>query len=170
MALSQEFWLQKRRREAEDKQRALEAAGGLPQQPPLLVPAAVATLGLVGQLMAVRPPAAMSSPGSANMIAGMPWVAPRLGGLAGSPVMPCMPSMVVEPPANKKGWNSDDEEIDEFGRKKRRRTSRAAPASASASPAAPAGGGEGGGSSGSRQAALERLHARSRKPPEPAPA
>lgn len=76
------------------------------------------------------PPAALGYAGSANMIAGMPWVAPNRLGATG---------IVATPTQDKKGWNSDDEEIDEFGRRKRKVSRPASGTPGGAVPHAPLG-------------------------------
>lgn len=242
MALSQEFWLQQRRREASAAQTT---APTLPPTPGVLPPLAAATpavgaaavghapamagasipgamtatvpgalpqaatamaaftgpvagapvaaaavapgcpgaLGLLPALQDnfLRPPQlalpamqAMSFPRGANMLPGMPWVAPQQRALV-DPVYA----------REHKPWNSDDEDIDEFGRKKRKSTRRKADtpsAVAAALPAAmdsaarldrpeadpdtaepPRKSAKTKGLSAKQQAALERLHGRSKQ-------
>jgi len=105
MALSQEFWLQQRRREAALAAQAAFSNAVAQGSLPATASASLAQSGLQKPLR----PSALNYAGSANMIAGMPWVPPR------KPDVP-EPADARE----HKEWNSDDEDIDEFGRKKRR--------------------------------------------------
>mmetsp|Transcript_15783 Transcript_15783/g.43049 ORF Transcript_15783/g.43049 Transcript_15783/m.43049 type:complete len:206 (-) Transcript_15783:117-734(-) len=85
--------------------------------------------------------------GSANMIAGMPWVAPR---------RPDPPEPADAKEHNE--WNSDDEEIDEFGRKKRRAGAGSARDAGESTPSKASKGAL----SAKQQAALDRLRGRCR--------
>ncbi|CAE8694668.1 unnamed protein product, partial [Polarella glacialis] len=174
--LNQEFWLQQKRREAE---KAKAAALG---QPPGLAAAAQGPWNQMGSMPGagmVRPPMMMMRPPGpgilgSNMIAGMPWVAPRRLGS----------EMIVD--RLHKDWNSDDEDIDEYGRKKRRKTEKGSAASSKGKAndkAEEKGDGEEPAKdskekepvpskktsklSEKQQAALDRLRARAVKPPPP---
>jgi len=149
-----------------------------PQRPPGMLP-----IGLLPQPI----PACMSHPGPAMSNGGPAAAGMMTGGvrapgfLQGMPMMmssrpPCFAPPVD--PVDHKAWNSDDEEIDEFGRQKRKR--KAAERSAAAVSSRPAkakardeqpGGDDdrkkakqSGGLSAKQKAALERLHGRCKKP------
>eukprot|EP00403_Amphidinium_massartii_P017897 CAMPEP_0178416366 /NCGR_PEP_ID=MMETSP0689_2-20121128/24027_1 /TAXON_ID=160604 /ORGANISM="Amphidinium massartii, Strain CS-259" /LENGTH=434 /DNA_ID=CAMNT_0020037709 /DNA_START=51 /DNA_END=1351 /DNA_ORIENTATION=+ len=255
MALSQEFWLQRRRREAAGTGAGQPATAGVPTAPR---PAATVyqsgprapmatTMPPAGGAAcqgALRPPAqaAMSSasawppmagpggggppsgamgysaqgagnsygsstwsPGPQSMymnsqagagghfpMQGPPSLRPAVqqpgGSLVGMPGMAALlgtrrfiPSVAAN--SEHKEWNSDDEEIDEFGRKKVTNkssvSSTARPASGKAEKkgtpdkdeaAETSKKGKASRLSAKQQAALERLHRRSQKPPAPEPA
>lgn len=179
MALSQEFWLQQRRREATGPPMAAGGAqypgnfgnipaafaggaarvpGSLPPPPPPpaqpQMPMAAAAMqmwqGMTGGVMPIS--------------AGVPWSVPAVR----RPVAP-------EPPTRfHKQWNSDDEEIDEFGRKKRKQKPSTKSSGSSAAAQEADGQAEQGKSkkqalSDRHKAALERLKSRAKPKEQPAP-